>query len=327
MANLDNLIIRDAVQDDCAAITNLHNLAIQEGLLSWSCPRAGTETLDMLQSLDALNYPRTVAVNDQEVIGFAALRPVWDPREDAGCMYSANLHLVVSKQYRKEGLASRLLEHLQTHERTASRQLHRLACKLQFTPRDCIPTCVLQAKYCPSTHQLIHGLFPSDFTIAEGQSQQSHQFALVDSLGPSLKGIAEKNGIACDLEHFSKFIGPAPAVAGRGFPNLSVADPYPPKRFTLPIQPATVQIRDATMDDLPSSKSAASLDSDCVLKKLYSRWYTEQCYSVYRCEASCRPFRAIGMLTSICRQLIILFRLKCGNEKIGWLVFSLPTYR
>ena len=171
MANLDDLIIRDAVQDDCAAITSLHNLAIQERLLSWSCPRKETETLDMLQSLDALNYPRIVAINDQEVIGFAALKPVWDPREDAGCMYSANLHIVVSKCCRKEGLASRLLERLQTHDRTASRQLYRLACKLHSTQRDCTLTRVAQVKYCLSIRQLIHGSSLSDFTIAEGQSQ------------------------------------------------------------------------------------------------------------------------------------------------------------
>lgn len=83
-----------------------------------------------------------------------------------------------------------------------------------------------------------------------------HDLGMTDRLSFSLEGIAEKDGKSYNLEHFSKFISSSPKVADLGFPDSAEPSPYPSQEFTLPIDPKSVSIRNATMDDLPASESA-----------------------------------------------------------------------
>ena len=91
-------------------------------------------------------------------------------------------------------------------------------------------------------------------SLRQVHSFPRHSLGISDHISSSLEGIAEKDGKAYDLEHFSKFISSSPKVADLGFPDSAAPSPYPSQDFALPIDPETVSIRSATMEDLPASE-------------------------------------------------------------------------
>ena len=144
MALDDHIFVRDATADDVTAITQLHNSAIEEGLLTCSIWKRESETLQWFQHLERLQYPRLVVVHQHTLIGFGTFEPVWDVGSDNGCkvsldipvlglahrlQYSVTLNIVVEAPYRKEGLATNLFEHLCCHPLTVERKMYRVACE------------------------------------------------------------------------------------------------------------------------------------------------------------------------------------------------------
>ena len=129
MSTYEQVIIRDASAADANAITALHNSIIEEGLLDWSDLKTKERTLEWLHYLDRLQYPCLVCISNDTFIGCASLEPVWEPRADAGAIYSVELHVVVNKDARKDGIATQLFEQLCRHSRCEKRKLYRISCK------------------------------------------------------------------------------------------------------------------------------------------------------------------------------------------------------
>lgn len=102
--------IRIAREEDVPCLLDIYNYEVQHGTATFDInPRTLSERLDWYYAHNVGNHPLIVAVQDGHAVGYACLSPY---RVKEAYAATVELSVYVHKDYRKRGIARKLMLHI-----------------------------------------------------------------------------------------------------------------------------------------------------------------------------------------------------------------------
>ena len=107
---MNRLVIRRAREQDIAALTDIYNYEILHSDSTFAItPKTEQERLEWLREHNIDNHPLIVAVDSDEVIGYASLSPYRNMEAYRG---TVELSVYVHREHRRRGVGEELCRHI-----------------------------------------------------------------------------------------------------------------------------------------------------------------------------------------------------------------------
>lgn len=116
--------IRDATQDDAAAITEIYNAQLMTTTHEWTdTPHTVEEVTEWLNGRQSRGWPAVVAVAGSEVVGWATYGDFRDSVRWPGYRFTVEHSIHVREEHWGRGVGRRLLAALEDHARRAGKHV------------------------------------------------------------------------------------------------------------------------------------------------------------------------------------------------------------